>query len=165
MRVTASIVLSSLLVVPGLAGAAGPVEGRSWDGRFESSGAVGELHVILEGDKAIGLTFHGRGEGREYLGQVLSSEVIEGRVVIHGKLGMHRTNSVKIGSYEPKPIDPVSGWQPVTGELTITIEGKQLPTDPFKVDVIVGTLKFAGASLDGPEWLPGTAILSSFGPH
>ena len=164
MRVITSVALSSFLVAPGLAGADGPVEGRFWNGRFESSGAFGELHVNLETVKSINLTLQGTEQSTEYAGTILSSEIAEGRIVIHGKLEEHRTSGVNVGKGEPKSFD--TGWQPLTGELTITIEGKQLPTDPYKVDVIVGTLKFAGASSDVPEWLPGTqatAILSSFG--
>ena len=166
MRVIASVALSSLLVAPSFAGAAGPVEGRFWNGRFESSGAFGELHVSLEAVKSISLTFQGTEQSTEYEGSVLSTEMKDGRVVIHGKLEGHRTSGVKVGKGEPTPFD--TGWQPLTGELTITLEGKLLPTDPYKVDVIIGTLKFMGTSPDVPEWLPGTqatAILSSFGQH
>ena len=122
--------------------------------------------MSLEAVKFIKFTLQGTEQSTHYSGTILSSEVKEGRVVIHGKLEEHRTSGLKVGQGEPTPFD--TGWQPVTGTLTITIEGTQLPTDPYKVDVIVGALKFAGASPDVPEWLPGTqatVILSSFGQH
>lgn len=166
MRVIALVTLSSLLVAPGLARADGSIEGRFWNGQFKSSGAFGELHVSLEAVKSINLTLQDIEQSTQYEGTILSFEVKEGRIVIHGKFEEYRTSGVKVGKGEPKPFD--TGWQPLTGELTIRIEGKQLPTDPYKVDVIVGTLKFAGVSPDVPEWLPGTqatAILSSFGHY
>ena len=172
MRVIAWVALSSLLVAPGLAGAdgLGPLEGRTWEGRFqswdefESPDEMGELQLLVGLNGVAGnmsLTFYGGPKSTEYSGTVLSADIKEGRVILHGKLEKHRTS----GFEERKPFD--TGWQPVSGELTITIEGQRLPTDPYKVDVLVGTLKFAGASPDVPEWRPGTqatTILSSFSP-
>ena len=161
MRIIGSVVLSSLMLAPGLAAATSPIEGRFWNGRWESSGASGEVHVGLEAVKSVSVTLRDEHGSTEYSGTVRSVDVQNGRVVIHGTLAEHRTSGVRD---ESTPFD--TGWQPLTEALTIMIEGTQLPTVPYKVDVIVGTLTFTGASPEVPEWLPGTqatVMLSSFG--